>query len=82
MSGLSLNMGAFGSGSASTGGYPAAATPAAASPSPQGPTTIGQKAFGVVTGSEGQYPCAGWALLASGPVALGLLAWIWYSLPR
>lgn len=82
MSGLSLNMGAFGAGSAAVNGYPAAQTPAAAGASAQGPTTIGQKAFGVVTGSEGGPATAGIGLCVAGAVSLGLLWWIWYSLPR
>lgn len=81
MGGMSLNMGAFGSGSAAVNGYPAAATPAAATASPQGPTTIGQKAFGIVTGSEGPRT-AGIALCGGGLLSLGLLVFIYYSLPR
>lgn len=80
--GLQLNMGAFGAGSASANGYPAAQTPAAAGASPQGPTTIGQKAFGIVTGSEGGPMTAGIALCGVGGLALAALVWIWYSLPR
>ena len=62
-------------------GYSAAATPAAANASPQGPTTIGQKAFGVVTGGEGG-GCAHIALVSGGTLAIIGLVWIWYSLPR
>ena len=83
MAGMSLNMGAFGSGSAATDGYPMAATPAAATASPQGPTTIGQKAFGIVTGSESSGPrTACVALCAGGLASIGLLAFIYWSLPR
>jgi hypothetical protein len=79
---MQLNMGAFGAGSASASGLPGAQTPAAAGASPQGPTTIGQKAFGIVTGSEGGPATAGIGLLAAGALSLAGLFWIWYSLPR
>lgn len=62
-------------------GYGAAATPAAAGASPQGPTTIGQKAFGVVTGGSSS-SCAHAALLCSGGFCLGALLFIYWSLPR
>lgn len=79
MAGLSLNMGAFG---AAGGGYAPAATPAAAAASPQGPTTIGQKAFGVVTGGADSGMAGPVALVSTGVLALAGLFWIWYSLPR
>ena len=47
MAGMSLNMG-LGS-SVFANGYPGAATPLAAAPTPQGNTSVGQKAFGIVT---------------------------------
>lgn len=78
--GLSLNMGL--GGSVFTPGYGAAATPAAAGASPQGPTTIGQKAFGVVTGGSGEYGTAHVALIGGGGLALAALIFIWWSLPR
>ena len=79
--GLSLNMGlqgqaAFGSG------YSGAATPAAAGASPQGPTSIGQKAFGVVTGGTGQYPAAHIGFVSIGAASILGLLWIYWSLPR
>ena len=79
MAGLSLNMGAFGSAG---GGYAPAATPAAATASPQGPTTIGQKAYGVVTGGSGGSQTGPVALLSTGALSLIALIYIWYSLPR
>jgi len=80
VAGLSLNMGL---GSSVFGqGYPGAATPAAANASPQGPTTIGQKAFGVVTGNQGNPGTSGYALMAAGVGALLLLGFMWWSLPR
>ncbi len=63
-------------------GYPGASTPAAAGPSAQGPTTVGQKAFGIVTGTPDCPRTSGLALLSGGTVALALLAYIWWSLPR
>lgn len=80
MAGLSMDMGLgtsiFGSG------YGSAATPAAAGATPQGPTTVGQKAFGIVTGDEGIYRTGLWASVGGGSLALGLLVFIWWSLPR
>lgn len=63
-------------------GYPAAATPAAAGASAQGPTTIGQKAFGIVTGGNSGSKCAHVALLSGGSLSLLLLLGIYWSLPR
>lgn len=80
MSGMSLNMG-LGS-SVFTQGYPGAATPAAAGASPQGPTTIGQKAFGITTGAPNVPGTSGNALITGGGLALALLVFIWWSLPR
>lgn len=80
MPGLSLNSGL--GASVFTGGYPGAGTPAAAIPTAQGPTSIGQKAFGIVTGDEGAHPLGFWSSTLGGAVALGLLAFIWWSLPR
>jgi len=68
-------------GSVFAGGYPGAAVPAAAGASAQGPTTIGQKAFGVVTGGRSSN-CAHVALLSSGAFCLGALLFIYWSLPR
>lgn len=80
MTGLSLNMGL---GSSVFGqGYPGAATPAAAGASPQGPTTIGQKAFGIVTGGQSGSSAAHIGLISAGTLSLALLIGIWYTLPR
>lgn len=81
MSGLSLNAG-LGTSVFAGGGYPGAATPAAAGATPQGPTTIGQKAFGIVTGGGGHYKTGLFAAIGGGGLALGLLVFIWWSLPR
>jgi hypothetical protein len=81
MSGLSLNTG-LGASVFAGSGYPGAATPAAAGATPQGPTSIGQKAFGIVTGNEGSYRTGYYAACGGGALALGLLVFIWWSLPR
>ena len=78
--GLQLNMGL--GGSIFTPGYGGAATPAAAGASPQGPTTVGQKAFGVVTGGGSPYGTAHVALIGGGGLAIAALIFIWWSLPR
>lgn len=81
MAGMALNTG-LGASVFASGGYPGAATPAAAGATPQGPTSISQKAFGIVTGSEGTYRTGLWASAGGGALALGLLVFIWWSLPR
>lgn len=76
-----LDMGLQGAGAFGSG-YGQAATPAAAGASAQGPTSIGQKAFGIVTGGSGGPRTAPLALISGGTLALAALVWIWYSLPR
>jgi hypothetical protein len=78
---VQLNMGLQGQGALGAG-YDGAATPAAAMPSPQGPTSIGQKAFGIVTGGGSPYPYAHVGFLSVGVLAIAGLIWIYYSLPR
>ena len=80
MAGLSLNTGL--GGSVFAGGYSGAATPAAAGATAQGPTTVTAKAFGIVTGGEGSYRTGLYAAFGGGTLALGLLIFIWWSLPR
>ena len=80
MPGLSLDSGLGASVFAS--GYGTAATPAASGATAQGPTTIGAKAFGIVTGGEGDHPIGFWSSVGGGALALGLLVFIWWSLPR
>lgn len=79
MQGLTLQTGL--GGSVFAGGYPSAATPDAAGASPQGPTTIGQKAFGIVTGGSSPNT-SGIALVSAGTFSLLALAFIYWSLPR
>jgi hypothetical protein len=81
MPGLSLNSG-LGASVFAGGGYPGAATPASAGASPQGPTSIGQKAFGIVTGNEGFHATGFWGAVGGGTLAIVLLGFIWWSLPR
>jgi hypothetical protein len=69
-------------GSVFTGGFPGAAIPVAAGVSAQGPTSIGQQAFGIVGGGPGVSSVPFWATILGGTLALGLLGFIWYSLPR
>jgi hypothetical protein len=80
MPGLSLNSGL--GASVFTGGYPGSATPASARPTAQGPTSVGQKAFGIVTADEGMYRTGFFAAVGGGGLALALLVFIWWSLPR
>ena len=77
---MQLNMGI--NGSVFSGGFPGAGVPAAAGASPQGPRTIGQQAFGIVGGDTSGPRTAGYAVLGGGALALGLLIFIWWSLPR
>lgn len=79
MQGLQLQTGL--GASVFANGYPGAATPAAAGASPQGPTTIGQKAFGIVTGGDNPRT-SGVALISAGTLSLLALAFIYWSLPR
>ena len=64
------------------GGFPGAAVPAAAGVSPQGPATVGQQAFGIVAGDSGGGNGPFYAVVGGGALALGLMAFIWWSLPR
>ena len=79
MPGLFLNSGLTGYAGPSYGG---AATPAAANASPQGPTTVGQKAFGITTGSGGGMSAGHVGLISAGTFSLVALLFIYYSLPR
>jgi hypothetical protein len=54
----------------------------AAMASASGPRTIGQQAFGTVAGNASGGTGPGLAVLIGGPLALGLLVFVWWSLPR
>jgi hypothetical protein len=63
-------------------GYPGASVPAAAGASAQGPRNIGQQAFGIVAGDTGGSNVPLFASIGGGALALGLMVFIWWSLPR
>ena len=73
-------------GSISAGSYTGPGAPLAAGTSAQasasGPRTIGQQAFGVVAGDMDGSNAPAYAILGGGALALGLLVFIWWSLPR
>lgn len=50
--------------------------------SPQGPQTATQAGFGTVAGGSGDVSRVTTGVLSAGTIALGLLIWLWYSLPR
>jgi hypothetical protein len=68
--------------SAFAGGYGGAAVPAQGLPAPAGPRTIGAMGFGTVAGDDGGSNTPAYAILGGGALALGLLVFIWWSLPR
>lgn len=73
MSGLSLRVAGYGGAAAGSG----APMPVAANnPS----STISQQAFGITSGGGSQNAANG--ALGAGALAAGLLAWLWWTLPR
>jgi hypothetical protein len=50
--------------------------------SAQGPRTIGQQGFGTVSGDSGGSNTCAYAVMGGGALALGVLVFIWWSLPR
>jgi hypothetical protein len=50
--------------------------------SAQSPRTIAQQGFGTVSGDTGGANTSVYAVLGGGALALGLLVFIWWSLPR
>lgn len=77
MAGLSLNVGGFGSSSAAFPGT--RGTNAGASP--QGPQTAAAAGFGTSVGGGG-LDARTTGVLSVGTLALALLVYIWWSLPR
>jgi len=76
MPGLSLGTGGYGSYMGQ------GAVPAAAGVSPGAPT-ISQKAFGVYSQQTSAGPgFAGMGTVTIGLIGIGVLVWLWYSLPR
>jgi hypothetical protein len=63
-------------------GYGQAALPTAAGATPQGPRTVGQQAFGIVAGDTGGGNGPVYAVLGGGGLALAVMVFIWWSLPR
>jgi hypothetical protein len=79
---LQLQTGLNGNASVFAGGFPGAAVPDAAG-IPEGPRTIGQRSFGVTLGGGAGGPAtAGLGSTMIGAASLGLLIFIWWSLPR
>lgn len=75
MAGLSLSMGAY-------GGATQGAMPHAAGVSPGAPT-ITQQAFGTWSqNSAAGSPVAAAGVVTLGLIGVGVLLWLWYSLPR
>lgn len=69
--------------SITAGGFtPQASVGTAAGASPQGPATIGQQAYGIVAGDTEGSPVPFYAAVGGGALSLGLLVFIWWSLPR
>lgn len=80
MAGMRLGTGVTGSVVGGLyGGYGGAAVPAA-SGIPEGPSTITQQAWGVPTAGGGSQ--LGLHAAGIGTLALGLLVFIWWALPR
>lgn len=69
------------------GGFALAAWPGVsgtnANASPQGPATAAQAGFGVIAaGTGGRLDGKTFGVLSVGTIALGLLIYIWWALPR
>jgi hypothetical protein len=50
--------------------------------SPQGPQTATQAGFGTTAGGGGGASRVTHGVLSAGAISLGLLVWLWWSLPR
>lgn len=76
-----LNMPGFGGGGTFTMAWPGTqGTNAGASP--QGPATAAQAGFGVTAGDGAGLGAVTTGVLSVGTIALGLLIYLWWSLPR
>jgi|HubBroStandDraft_3_1064219.scaffolds.fasta_scaffold27063_2 hypothetical protein len=65
------------------GGYTSQASKGTATwASPQGPQTATQAGFGTVAGDRGSASRVTHGVLSAGAISLGLLIFIWWSLPR
>lgn len=71
------------SSSVFAGGYTNMASKGtAAGPSASGPRTATQAGFGTIAGGGGGGTRVGLGFITAGTLSLGLLIWIWWSLPR
>jgi hypothetical protein len=65
------------------GGYTRqASNGTAAGPSASGPRTATQAGFGTIAGGGGGASRVTLGFISAGTLSLGLLIWIWWSLPR
>ena len=70
-------------GSVFAGGYTGLASRGTATwASPQGPQTATRAGFGTIAGGSGSMSRVGTGILSAGAISLGLLIFIWWSLPR
>jgi hypothetical protein len=77
-----LGVSVFGQGGPGQGGYSRQASNGTATwASPQAPQTATQAGFGTVAGSQGSSNVTV-GVLSAGSIALALLIFIWWSLPR
>jgi hypothetical protein len=66
-----------------SGGFNGAMTPSATPASPQASgLTVGQQAFGITAGGGVGPRTAAYGTVGGGVLAVGLLIFIWWSLPR
>ena len=81
-SGLTVSV--FGQGGAGqSGGYTQQASKGTATwASPQGPQSATQAGFGTIAGGSPGTGRVTHGVLSAGSISLGLLIWIWWSLPR
>jgi hypothetical protein len=82
--GAGLRLSVFGQGGpGQAGGYTKQASKGTATwASPQAPQTATQAGFGTVAGGSGATSRVTYGILSAGTISLGLLVWIWWSLPR
>jgi len=80
---LNTGLGAGGGAYAGPGSYTARSSRGTATwASPQGPQTATQAGFGTIAGGGGGSHRIALGFISAGTLSLGLLIWIWWSLPR